>query len=314
MLIKTIRELKKRVVIIFCASSIVVFSQEKKLNVPSYILLPQDTIISNNLLKSLNGFLSQKEKPNNENTFILKEDMLATYALIDEMKEIEKSGKYKDDNFYKGYLTNIIATGTTDYLVQFSYIGVNENIPILRANFELIAKQKNNQFYFSSALQKNTSTWKTEKVGNFLITYKSVLNKIKIGKYINKVYEFDKKIGSNFITELYLCDNFFDSLKLLGVNYKLEYNSVISNSLSSRNDLKLLLINGELYSNPKLFDPHDLWHERLHNVLSTSIINKPVDEGCAYLYGGSWGISWAEIQNMFKLKVSYNTQTEFLPK
>ena len=48
------------------------------------------------------------------------------------------------------------------------------------------------------------------------------------------------------------------------------------------------------------FDPHDLWHERLRLVMKSEVINRPVDEGCAYLYGGSWGYTWQEIITKFK--------------
>jgi len=60
------------------------------------------------------------------------------------------------------------------------------------------------------------------------------------------------------------------------------------------------------------FDPHDLWHERLHGVFSTTVINRPVDEGCAYLYGGSWGISWGEILRRFKVKLAANSKADWL--
>jgi hypothetical protein len=48
------------------------------------------------------------------------------------------------------------------------------------------------------------------------------------------------------------------------------------------------------------FDRHDLWHERLEFVIPRSKVNKAVDEGCAYLYGGSWGLSWEEIFAEFR--------------
>ncbi|HNO70642.1 MAG TPA: hypothetical protein PKO16_02600, partial [Bacteroidia bacterium] len=52
-------------------------------------------------------------------------------------------------------------------------------------------------------------------------------------------------------------------------------------------------------------------HERLHNVLSTNIINKPVDEGTAYLYGGSWGLSWKEILEKFKVYANANKNADW---
>lgn len=75
------------------------YTQKSSVLVQPNIVLPKDTIISNKLIKSLNGFLSLKDKANNENSFVLKEDLLETSVLLDEMKGIEKSGKFKDDNW-----------------------------------------------------------------------------------------------------------------------------------------------------------------------------------------------------------------------
>ena len=66
------------------------YAQYNPLVVPANITLPKDTIVSNRLIKSLNGFLAQKENPNKENTFVLNEDLLETSILLDEIKEIEK--------------------------------------------------------------------------------------------------------------------------------------------------------------------------------------------------------------------------------
>ena len=34
--------------------------------------------------------------------------------------------------------------------------------------------------------------------------------------------------------------------------------------------------------------------------------------GCAYIYGGSWGMSWEDIQKMFRLRMSYDKKTDWL--
>jgi len=47
-------------------------------------------------------------------------------------------------------------------------------------------------------------------------------------------------------------------------------------------------------------------------VLSVSIINRPVDEGSAYLYGGSWGMTWKEILTKFKPFVATNPSADWL--
>jgi hypothetical protein len=50
----------------------------------------------------------------------------------------------------------------------------------------------------------------------------------------------------------------------------------------------------------------------LHNVVSTSIINKPVDEGTAFLYGGSWGLTWQQILDKFKTYAAANPNADWL--
>jgi hypothetical protein len=47
-------------------------------------------------------------------------------------------------------------------------------------------------------------------------------------------------------------------------------------------------------------------------AISRRKVNKPIDEACAYLYGGSWGMSWKEIFTRFKVKVSVDEKMDWL--
>jgi hypothetical protein len=47
-------------------------------------------------------------------------------------------------------------------------------------------------------------------------------------------------------------------------------------------------------------------------VISRQKVNKSIDEACAYLYGGSWGITWKEIFNKFKLKIASNKDANWI--
>jgi hypothetical protein len=114
------------------------------------------------------------------------------------------------------------------------------------------------------------------------------------------------------VLDLYCADNFPEALQLTGVDYKAEYNGYARNTLSTITGNRKVSVNGVLTSGFNSFDPHDLWHERLHNVLSTSIINRPVDEGTAYLYGGSWGLSWKQILDKFKAYAKANPTADWL--
>lgn len=306
-------KLKTLFLSILLLTTIFVFSQTNTIIIHPNINLPKDTIISNELIKSLNGFLSLKDKANNENSFVLKEDLLETSVLLDEMKGIEKGGKFKDDNFYKSYLTNLVPLKDSNFLVEFSYIGVNENSPIVVASFEVLAKLKNEKFYFLSPLKRNTILWNTKIIGGVTFHYKTIFNDKVAKDYVKKVTQFNKKLKSTSKTiEWYGFDDMNDMLKGIGVSYKLLYNSRTSSTFTAKENNSLLIASGTNNSDFNGFDPHDLWHERLYNVMPKSGVNKPVDEGCAYIYGGSWGISWEQILKTFKAKVSSNKSIDFL--
>lgn len=291
----------------------ITYGQIKPLIVEPTINLPKDTLIANNLVKSLNGFLSLKESPNKENLFVLKEDLLETSILLDEMKGIEKSAKYKDENFYKGYLTNVVQLNNSSSLIEFSYIGINENTPVLGASFEVLAKKIDNKFYFLSPLKRNTISWQSKTIDNCVFHYKNTLNSKKASEYVKAVASFDAKLKpTSTKIEWYGCNDFPDLLQTIGVKYKLNYNGNSSSNFNANENNTTLLVNGANNASFNSFDPHDLWHDRVRNVLPRGTTNKPVDEGCAYLYGGSWGISWKEILATFKEKIASNPNSNWL--
>jgi hypothetical protein len=158
-------------------------AQTNSLIVNSNIILPKDSVVSTKLTASINDFLISAQKPNEENKFVLDSEKVETFILLDEINGIEKSEEYKDDFFYKPYLTNLVELKNNDYLVQVSYIGLNENTPILRASFEFIAHKIDNSYKFSSPLIRNAGNWKVEKIGNEIFHFKKSINKQKIAEY-----------------------------------------------------------------------------------------------------------------------------------
>jgi hypothetical protein len=143
--------------------------------------------------------------------------------------------------------------------------------------------------------------------GNFIFHYNNPLNETALNVYVKKAAEFDKKLGvKEYVTQFYCCNSMQEGLEMLGVDYKLDYNGYYSDNFSSFEDNISLNIMGINNSDPTIFDLHDLWHDRLHQAIPVSTINKPIDEGCAYLYGGSWGLSWEEIFKQFKTYMGDN--------
>ena len=150
-------------------------------------------------------------------------------------------------------------------------------------------------------------------IGTAKLYFKNTLNTTKAKAYFKMVAAYDKKLSAPTLpTEFYCCDNFNEVLKLIGVDYKSDYNSGVHNTLTAKENNTHLEVNGTFSPDFAKIDPHDLWHSSLHNVLSTSIINRPVDEGTAYLYGGSWGFTWQQILDKFKTYALANPTADWL--
>jgi hypothetical protein len=289
------------------------YSQSNSLIINDNIKLPKDSIESSVLIKSLNGFLEDSQKPNEENKFVLLTEKIETDILLDEFKGIQKSGRFKDDYFYKPYLTNLVSLPQNQYLIQLSYIGINEKTPIVVADFEIIAHKAESGFLFSSPLIRNTQNWKIAKVENCTFHYKTTINKTKITEFEKMASMLDKKLKSvNKVTEFYGCEDFSELQKLIGVDYKLEYNGREEGTFSSVLGDRKLIISGKHDIHFDNFDPHDLWHDRLSLVISRRKVYKPVDEACAFVYGGSWGMTWNEIFKIFKDKVANDKNADWV--
>lgn len=306
--------MKNHFLILFMAISFsATFGQNNSLIVPKYVTMPKDSLEAKKITLVINNLLIAKEKPNEENNLVWNKENVETYVLLDEMRGIEKSGKYKDDFFFKPYLTNLVKLNDSEYYFQLSFIGVSENVPTLRASFELMIHKESDEFKFSSTLIRNTASWKTLKIGNCSFHYKNTINTKTAKDYEKWVALFDKKLNaSDKLTDIYFGADLPELLKMIGVEYKLEYNSFDTNTTKAKSGNRLLIVDGSNDPTFTTFDPHDLWHERLKNVVSSKIINKPIDEGCAYLYGGSWGISWKDILKRFNEKVANDKQINWL--
>ncbi|HTN47623.1 MAG TPA: hypothetical protein VL098_14835 [Flavipsychrobacter sp.] len=275
------------------------------LTVHSNIVLPKDSIESKALIMALNGFLSAAEKPNEDNVYVLDTQQPETFILLDEVKGIEVNKKLNEDHFYKPYLTNIIPLKDHQFYIQVSYIGVKDDQPELRASFNFIAHKVKDVFVFSSPLLGNTQHWKVEKTGNNIFHYQTSIDKSKTTAFSKITAAFDSKLKvSNKTVDYYCCENSIELQKLVGVAYKSDYNGRSKAVWSAGAGNRKLIVLGNDNASFSEFDPHDLWHDRLGLSVDRSKVNKPVDEGCAYLYGGSWGLSWEEIFKAFKEQVA----------
>jgi hypothetical protein len=204
-----------------------------------------DSLAKKRLINALNAFLIAKEGLNKENKFILKADLPAMSAVLDELKGEDKNIKLKDNSYYRAYLNNIVDMGGDNFMVQFSYIGLSDKTPVLRSSFRLIAHKRDTAFYFSSPLPQNTTTWKTKKIGSITFHYKDTLSTDEAKNYPKYIDFFNKKLGVKpEPIEFYSCDDFPEALQILGIDYKSDYNAVRYDDMTSHENNITIEING----------------------------------------------------------------------
>jgi len=264
------------------------------------IRLPKDSVIREQLIGSLQGWLGQKDRTE----FVSSDDKTAMAALMDELKGLGDC-----------YLTNVAEMGAGQYQVQLAYMKLRDTTPVLRACCTVVAQQKDGKFFFSSLLQEHANNWKTRTIGNCTFHYRSQLNGKKAAEFQKRIALYDSKLTTAPQTiDYYCCGNFVEASQLMGLEYKSDYNGYAYNAYTGYAENHTVLISGEKWiDNFSDWDPHDTWHDRLSKIIHSSTINRPVDEACAYLYGGSWRIySPEEILRRFREYAAAHSDADWL--
>ncbi len=288
-------------------------AREDSLHIAPNVRLPRDSTLRVLMLGNISDFLRSSGKPLEENYLVLPKDALMTSLLLDELNGIAFDKQSNDSTFYTPYLMSIVPRSDSQYLVQVSYIGLRDSVPILKASIRFVAQLHDRAFTFRSILPEMTAAWKATRFGQYTFHYQSTLATAKARDYQSKVTLYDTKLGAKTLpADVYCCATFDESLQLCGIDYKSEYNGISHTSLVGKNNSRVITLDGSMSEKFTNYDPHDLFHSRLRNALPASTINRPVDEGCAYLYGGSWGISWKEILRLFRGYAAKNPTANWL--
>ena len=289
------------------------YSQTKILIAPT-LAHQKDSILINLVIPSLTTYLDKVEGDNNLNEYISPKYKAQNYVLTDQLKGMQISYRFKNDHFYKPTLVNAIPQKDKSYHLQLAYQGVNDSTSIVIGLFNLIAeKSADNRYVFSTPLLTNTINWKTKTVGITTYHYKDELDAGKALEYNTRVEMFDKKLNNqNQSIHYYLCQDAHEVFSIVGIQFKSQYNGQNTFSIGSSTANETVMVSSTNGKSFDIFDPHDLWHDRLAQHIPRNKVNKSIDEACAYLYGGSWGISWTEIFASFKSKVANDKQKDWL--
>ncbi|MFN3195259.1 MAG: hypothetical protein ACE364_04845 [Chlorobiota bacterium] len=274
-------------------------SKEYKLEYAPNLKLTKDSIANFQILKSLDLFLSNI---NNDYEYIPNVDSsekIETYILIDEIISLDSRVIKEDTNTFDPYITNLLPLKDSTYLASISYLGINESIPLYRATIELVLKKDKENFSISSPLSIKTNNWNYINNGNYKVIYDFNIDESEASILLTYITNYDKILGNDDIkSTYYFTTNSSNLLDIIGVQFKSDYNGITTGSLKYDLEKENLVVLGN-----KNYDPHDLWHSRLSLLKPRKDCFKFIDEGCAYLYGGSWGYSWNEILIEFEKQV-----------
>jgi len=272
--------------------------------VPHGLHLPKDSATRAGVLAGIQEWLGQRSSPDSLNSCLLPETAASTAVLMDELRSIDRYIRRDSATSCRCYLGNVVSLDSLRCLVQLNYMDVRKDTPVLRACCTLLAHRgDNNRWMVSSMLEENTRNWKTKKIGNCVFHYKAVLNERKAGDFARQIASYDKRLHADgTVFDFYTCANLTEATRLLGEDFRSDYDGLRYYELSEDYGNRTVIVSGEKSVDGfNSWDPHDWWHARLHRVVPVSTIYRPVDEGMAYLYGGSWKTySWKDVLGRFK--------------
>ena len=271
--------------------------------IPQGIRLPKDSAVRAGLIGSLRGWLEQRDKPDSLNGYVSRAELPETSVFMDELRSIDRSDRRDSVSSCQCYLGNVVSLDSMRCLVQLNYMGVRKDTPLLRACCTVLARREGDKWIVSSVLERSTAAWKTKAVGNCVFHYKALLDVKRAGAFVKRMASYDKRLGvtgSKF--DFYCCDDWLEATRLMGEDYRLDYNGVARMEFSSDDGNRTIVVSGEKWKDGfNEWDPHDWWHGRLHREVPPATIYRPVDEGMAYLYGGSWRVySWDDVLRLFR--------------
>ncbi len=295
--------------LLFCVLCTTVFAQSSKLQIDDHIRLPKDSLESEAILSAIDAFLYCAQNDSASHWISPSENEKAQ-LLLDEIIDIQKHKKRKDDSFYKPYLTELVSLADDKYSVKIAYMGLKENTPTLRAIFEIIAYKENGRYWMTSPLSLKTQHWKTKQYGNYTFKYPYELDEQAAEEFVNDQMFYDEKLKlTKTPTHVYLSNDEVSPSELIGVTYKSDYNGRSYTFSTSSENAAMHVSTESVISD---YSKHDLWHDKLSLVISRDEVHSIVDCNIATAYGGMWGKTWEELFPLFTEKFVVGENIDWL--
>ncbi len=271
------------------------------IRVASSVRIPMDSSQRVEFVEALSRFTYESQRGlqhlHNYDTTVWQNRML-----IDELSDLSASNVLKDPQFYKAQLVSMVELADSSYRLQIAYIGVHDSTAVLRALVRLRARVKTGQStYFSADTKFENAAWSHVQCAHICFHSSEPLRQEAALNYTRNIRIYDSLLQADILpTDLYCFETLSDVLSAIGIEYNSDLSGRLrgtSNCVYAGHEYVLSSSGGAAFAP---IDPHDLWHARLRRVENMKLVNKAVDEGCAFLLGGSWGLSWESIRNSFR--------------
>ncbi|WKK86615.2 hypothetical protein QYS48_06810 [Marivirga arenosa] len=242
----------------------------------------QEAQINQEIIKTLRGFLSTKNKSNYENTYWSSDDFDTYWFPYQDIYRIED--KDSISNFYQPTLLHIVDTDKENKkLIKVAYIGHNtvteENT--LKYIYNILATKSDSGVVLSNSTQYFTKDWKKIEKGSlsYVISPNKEFNEQEAEKQIKDI----EKISDFFNTEplpitYYSCTNLKELFQIKGFDYNPIMYREGGGGLSARQNIVFSANSSEFYT-----------HEIMHLYIIAFYYSRAqlFNEGMATYFGGS---------------------------
>jgi hypothetical protein len=274
--------------LVFIGFSVGGFAQTGGLRVaPGVRLLSGDSV----LMASVRGWLGAMSGPDSLNRYVAEGDRPGTAVLMGQLRALK-------GDCWLGGLTPL---DSSHWQIRLNYISLQHDTPSLQACCTVLARREGSNYFISSPLAENTLSWKQKTIGCCTFHYPGTINFRQAAEFERLVASYDQRLKiAKPVIHFYCCTNLMEASKLIGIDYMASFGGFGYSDLSADYGLHQVIVCGNEWKDGFCtISMHDMWHGELHRTVSTKVINRPVDEGMAYLYGGSWIVySWKDILTM----------------
>lgn len=242
-----------------------------------------DETVEKEIFSALDSLFVQLTTDQFDDRYLSSELKDLTRGTLLKIKEYETRKDSVQKNQIDKHLISGYPLNQKEYFLSLAFIQKNKaDNPILYYIINLIATKKEGQILFSIPLDYYTRDWKKTTVGSTIYHHKEELKQERAAVFDKKNAAIAQKLGVEKETfDFYMCENYQEILRLLGVEFSIYENSkyrtgygVVANTIFS-------IMNNEDFS-------HDVFHYYSGKINERVNRNWITEEGIAYWWGNAY--------------------------